>query len=349
MESPWSARRITRSQTRAALANSATRKMEDSENALSKTKQRTAKQDRSVLIDITNDSPIVGLASGNLETPISSMSKQRSNRCKMTPGSGEALLRSQVKNLLQRVEEGAVISKFSLQIDDFPIPKNLKAFLNSPAALIAPTPANTPQVLNFSAMDEFESLGSVSRSPIEDELNISKVVSGIFDEKNKKTENSSESEKDVVSRTLFLDFSEKSDSSSDCSSVVTYQGIGSEIKGKLTTMEDDDASIWSIQVNASTRDEDEDEDDAVVIDDDVYDEDYEVERVEDEAELLLLDELCEGISNIDVNGKRFMGKHTKFVYNSDDELVEEREECVLRLKGLPTPKGKHLRFQDEEL
>ncbi|KAF3665985.1 putative chaperone protein dnaJ 11, chloroplastic-like [Capsicum annuum] len=59
-----------------------------------------------------------------------------------------------------------------------------------------------------------------------------------------------------------------------------------------------------------------------------------------------IDELCEAISSINVNGggqrnvKKFAGKHTKFVYNSDDEIkgVEERDEFaasagVLRLKG----------------
>jgi len=200
------------------------------------------------------------------------------------------------------------------------------------------------------------------------------VLSGIFDEK-KQTENSSESEKDQISRTLFLDFSEKSDSSSDCSSVVTYQGTGvgeeAENQGTPATIEDDDASIWSIQVNTSTRDEDEDEDADKVIeneveedDDHVYDDnddEYDEEGEEDETELQLLDELCEGIRKMNVNGEnigagRFMGRHTRFVYNSDDELVEDNAKFgseegssgALRLKGLPTPKGKHLRFQDEE-
>ncbi|XWS33858.1 hypothetical protein CRYUN_Cryun22dG0119100 [Craigia yunnanensis] len=55
----------------------------------------------------------------------------------------------------------------------------------------------------------------------------------------------------------------------------------------------------------------------------------------------------------------FTGKHTRFVYNSYDE-IEGEEECaesedsadvsldIIRLKGLPTPKGKHLRFPQEE-
>lgn len=360
METPSSTRRVTRSQTLAVSANSNTnisRKMEDYEKGLSKSsKQRASKQDRSALIDITNDSPIVGLASGNLKTPISLVNKQRSNRCKRTPGSGEALLRGQVKNLLQKVEEEAEISKFSLESNDRPIRNNLKAFLNSPAGLLAPTPANTPQVLNFSSMvDEFESLGSVSESPVEDQLNlniISQMVSEIYDGK-KQAENGSESEKDMLSRSLFLDFIDKSDSSSKCSSVVTDQGTqGVE---KPAPPEDDDASIWSIQVNASTRDEDEDEDE--VIEDeaqdsgDVYDDDEDFGEEGD----WLLDDLCEEMSNGEKEEAKFMGKHTRFVYDSDDELVEKHEDCdemdsteVLRLKGLPTPKGKHLRFQDEE-
>jgi len=86
----------------------------------------------------------VGLANGNdLETPLSSMAKQK--RVKKTPGSGEALLRGQVKTLLQKVEEEAVISKLTMEV--------ISPFLqiaNSPMSLLAPTPANTPQIPNLS-------------------------------------------------------------------------------------------------------------------------------------------------------------------------------------------------------
>ncbi|THU44799.1 hypothetical protein C4D60_Mb02t11170 [Musa balbisiana] len=52
----------------------------------------------------------------------------------------------------------------------------------------------------------------------------------------------------------------------------------------------------------------------------------------------------------------FTGKHTRFIYNSDDEMVREKEAMggaavspsVLVLKGLPRPQGKHLRFQEED-
>ncbi|CAL9137524.1 unnamed protein product, partial [Musa acuminata var. zebrina] len=52
----------------------------------------------------------------------------------------------------------------------------------------------------------------------------------------------------------------------------------------------------------------------------------------------------------------FTGKHTRFIYNSDDETVREEEAMggaavspsALVLKGLPRPQGKHLRFQEED-
>ncbi|GKD00076.1 hypothetical protein Tco_1170350 [Tanacetum coccineum] len=124
METPSSSRRITRT----------TRKFEESENGVMKS--------RSVLIDITNDSPIVGLAIGNLKTPSSTVSKKRlvlrNSESIYEPGLGEALLRDQVKTLLQKVEEEAVISKISFE------PRNF--VMNSPMCFCPPTPANTPQL-----------------------------------------------------------------------------------------------------------------------------------------------------------------------------------------------------------
>lgn len=146
---------------------------DSSEKGLSKSRQRSVKQqqDRSALIDITNDSPIVGLAMGSLETPSSDITKQRSSRAKNnnTPGSGEALLRGQVKTLLQRVEEEAELSKLSLESRPF-----LQAFVNSPSGLLAPTPANTPHISNLSA-DNNSGLVSTLPSPIVEEQLISQV------------------------------------------------------------------------------------------------------------------------------------------------------------------------------
>lgn len=122
-------------------------KFEESSTQKSGKKQQ---QDRSALIDITNDSPIVGLAMGSLKTPSSALSKKRMNiqgQFARTPGSGEALLRGQVKTLLQKVEEEAELSKITLE--NRPL-FNLQGLINSPSNLVAPTPANTPQVFSLS-------------------------------------------------------------------------------------------------------------------------------------------------------------------------------------------------------
>lgn len=351
---------------------------------MAKSRARTGKQ--SALIDITNDSPIVGLATGNLETPSSEMSKKRTNgkgKYLTTPGSGEALLRGQVKTLLQKVEEEAVLSKISLENRPF---LHLKGIFNSPMGLLAPTPANTP-LMDFSVNE----LPAVTASPVEDKFVISQVqiqlsvltslkkdsffrkwrfelfdfmlqkINLMFE--GEKQENL-ESENSCLTRSLLLDFSEKtesSESSSVCSSVLTDQGGESESKEKTTPSDDDNASMWSIQVNASTKDEEEDEEERGIEEvEDEYDDNYDEIEEEDGS---VVDDLCDAISKINVNEEnhkvmaKFEGKHTRFVYNSDDEF-ESAEECnveaassspgVLHLKGLPTPKGKHLRFPEEQ-
>nr|XP_027073771.1 uncharacterized protein LOC113698229 [Coffea arabica]XP_027077581.1 uncharacterized protein LOC113701230 [Coffea arabica] len=373
METPSSTRRVTRSQTlSAAAANSSAtsvstlRKIEESETGLTKSRHRKngKQQDRSALIDITNDSPIVGLAMGSLETPSSAMSKKRfSSRAKHdgTPGSGEALLRGQVKTLLQKVEEEAEHSKLSSENRPF---LHLQAFINSPLTLAAPTPANTPQILNLSAngSSHTSGLASLTQSPVEENFIISQMVSEIFD--GKKQEGNQSDKSSMITRSLILDFSEKSEGS-ECSSGVTYQGGESEGKERATT-DDDDSSIWSIQVNASTIDdlEEDDEEGLDGVEEECDNDYYYDEEEEKEDDLELVDELCDAISKIRVNGEgtmgEFAGKHTRFVYNSDDELEGEEEVCglqsesastaspsVLKLKGLPTPKGKHLRFPDD--
>ncbi|KAF9596514.1 hypothetical protein IFM89_012245 [Coptis chinensis] len=85
----------------------------------------------------------------------------------------------------------------------------------------------------------------------------------------------------------------------------------------------DDASVWSVQVNTSTRDEDEEEE----IEEEDYNEEEEADYEEhDGEEGGLVDELCEGISKIFLQKKTlpdFEGKHIRFVYNSDGELKGE--------------------------
>ncbi|XP_059623503.1 uncharacterized protein LOC132266598 [Cornus florida] len=364
METPSSTTRVTRSQALAS-ANSnnnipMSRKIEESEKGVSKSRQRSVQQqDRSALIDITNDSPIVGLAMGSL-TPSSAMSKKKSNSQANhnTPGSGEALLRGQVKTLLQRVEEEAELSKLSLEHRPF------SHLVQSPMGLLAPTPANTPDVLNLSGNEEtFKNicLASVTPSPIQEQFEISQMEIETFDVK----EEGLESEKSLITRSLLLDFSDKSDGSdsSHCSSVLTYIGGGDIGSVEKSNTDDDNASAWSMQVNASSSGYGEEDNEGIEEVEEEEEDDYEDYEEEDEYDEGLVDELCEGLNKISVNGEKkmakFTGKHTRFVYNSDGELEGEEEcggekeessavsPCVLRLKGLPTPNGKHLRFPEE--
>ncbi|KZV18131.1 hypothetical protein F511_30787 [Dorcoceras hygrometricum] len=314
METPQSTRRITRSHT-----STMSRKVEESEKCLTKSRNvsgQKQQQDRSVLTDITNDSPIVGVAMGNLDTPSSAMSKKRTNgrvRCGGTPGSGEALLRGQVKTLLQKVEEEAELSKIA--IENMTFFNNLQGLVKSPCiSLVAPTPANTPQVSNFST----NSNGFPS------------VISDGWKQEIMESDN-------IITRSLLLDFSEKLESSdsSNCSSTLTYQGqicpeTESTMKKSSTDDGSDDSSIWSMQANASSTREDEEEEEEEACEQeqegDNFEGDYhykegeEHDDFEDNNSDKLVDDICEGISKISFHGTaKFTGKHVRFVYNSDDE------------------------------
>ncbi|KAH0856794.1 hypothetical protein HID58_085055 [Brassica napus] len=317
METPSSTRRVTRSQTLSAMKSSATNHLLSSSKKPEESKPRqrngaTPKPDRSALFDITNDSPIVGLA---MQTPSSGVAVGKS-RVKSTPGSGEALLRGQVKNLLQKVEEeeAHLITKISVESRPF------IHLVTSPMGLLAPTPANTPQVLDGAP------------PPI---VIASPVVSGQLRAASSQVEKEESLEKSPsITRSLLLDFSDKSElwESSDCSSVVTQNP------------EDDNSSVWSMQVNASTKDEEDDEEDQEVVYS--YREEDDEEEYEEEEEEEEVEGLCEGMRKI-----RFAGKHTRFVYDSDLEEMVEAEELtpgVSRLKVFPTPTGKHVRFADED-
>ncbi|PIA57267.1 hypothetical protein AQUCO_00600183v1 [Aquilegia coerulea] len=336
METPSSMRRITRSQSKVCSINNNSTSIPLSK----KSEQRTMKVDRSALFDITNDSPIVGLAmdSNTIGTP-SSLIKMR-NQPKKTPGSGEALLRGQVKILLQKVEEDCEIFKLS-NSEKGPLLglKGITAF--SPSGILAPTPTNTPQVLNLSDINGMNGNGlgcekiSILQVKEESEIHQDEMV---MEDESKLQQPSLESQKSDITRALLFDFSDFS----SYSSVLSEGGVCQE-----KSTEEDDASVWSIQVNTSTRDEDDEQ------------EKIEEEEVDHEDEGLV-DELCDGLSKIFVQKKPlpdFEGKHTRFVYNSDGEI--EREEVVhdnsldvsstiLHLSGLPAPAGKHLRFPEEE-
>lgn len=301
METPQSSRRITRSQALAMASensnsNTTTKPIssrDENEESIGvlKSKQKTGKhqeREKSALFDITNGSPIVGLAMGSLKTPLFSKKRMMiptsESKNATTPGSGESLLRGQVKSLLQKVEEEGVISKISFEHKPF----MHKHFLNSPMAFLAPTPANTPQVYDFSTTNN-NSLESFTVSPVAENFNFTQMLNEVIGAHNQEDE-SETYEKNVITRSLFTDFSEKfegCEDSSDCNSMMTNEGS--------------DASLWSVQVNASTSTDE-----------------YKNEEDDDDKGV---DEICEGISKISVNnGPKFSGKHIRFVYNSDGEL-----------------------------
>ncbi|KAK4360496.1 hypothetical protein RND71_019448 [Anisodus tanguticus] len=267
METPSSTRRVTRSQVIAANSNST------NNTSMSKIIKESEKKEvtkKSALLDITNGSPIVGLATGILETPSSAVSRSTQRRKCCTPGSGEALLRGQVKNLLQMVEEEAEISKSSLG-------KRPNFF-----HVVAPTPANTP-LMDLSANDL---LPPVTASPVEDKFIISQILNKIMYEGKKQESVESETSSNNITRSLLLDFYDKSESSV-CSSVFAYQEKEEERDDKYEEIDEDGG--------------------------------------------LVVDELCEAMNNINVNGG---GQ----IHNSDDEFegVEKCDEFegVLHLKGI---------------
>lgn len=127
-------------------------------------------------------------------------------------------------------------------------------------------------------------------------------------------EESIESEKNVLSRSLLIDFSDKSE-------------VCSKTSGSPSIDEDESSSEWSIQVNASAHDEEEEED---------------CDELNCDEELV--NQLCEEMSSVSVNNEKITGKHTRFIYNSDDEIIEE---SVENKDEDSEPKGKHLFFTSE--
>ncbi|KAE8685962.1 Chalcone-flavanone isomerase family protein [Hibiscus syriacus] len=288
METPSSTIRVTRSQTLATLNNnSITLSKGNKEEYVKGVSKTNGKQqsERGALIDITNDSPIVGLA---METPSSAVGKQWSSRVRnvvMTPGSGEALLRGQVKTLLQKVEEEAELSTASMESRPF---IRLQGCVNSPMGISAPTPANTPQLSN---LYEDIGLGSIvtAQPVVEEHMKRSEEVR-------------LESQKSVITRSLLLDFAEHSSYSE-----VTDQEkvVHAKRRHQLMIMVASKMKMIGKEPFEEMGD--------------VYYEEVE-DNDDDDGEI---DELCEGLSKISME-EMFRGKHTRFVYDSDDEI--EREE-----------------------
>ncbi|KAJ1694688.1 hypothetical protein LUZ63_011386 [Rhynchospora breviuscula] len=162
-----------------------------------------------------------------------------------------------------------------------------------------------------------------------------------------------------LNRALFVDTPDESDQLSDVSSAnsscLAYidSGDNRETQDPISSSDEDCSSVWSLQVNASSEKDELDEEiigeieeiDELELYDD-QDEDHEVEE--------FMHDLCTGMKAMgigdenergkSVNFPEFRGTHTKFVYNSEDEI----EEQLMVLRGLPAPEGMHVRFSYED-
>ncbi|RRT63371.1 hypothetical protein B296_00042749 [Ensete ventricosum] len=308
---------------------------------------------RAALLDITNDSPVVGLATGCLpveKTPSSSAAKNPVWAGRTTT-SGEEVLRGQVRTLLQKVEEEAeFVGRPTSGQRLFPA---LLGVSRSPAQILAPTPANTPQIPNLSCSagggEGYDSMEVATPFVLSEEDHREVVVVA------SNPQDPLCPQECVINRALMFDSPEKSEMSgiSTITSSPAYQS-GSVSSFQEKSLEEDNSSIWSIQVNASAHSDG--DDDELFEDFDEDEEVYEEEEEEEEEDEDLLGDLCEGMKKMSVLGDEFAGKHTRFVYNSDGEIQGEEEvtrrravsPSALVLKGLPAPEGKHLRFQDED-
>lgn len=157
-----------------------------------------------------------------------------------------------------------------------------------------------------------------------------------------------------LNRALLFDSPEKSCISISSGLTCHQDSSSSFFPEKLS--DDDNSSVWSMQANANSEKDDIEEEE----EDEIEEDDLDVECYSDEE--LLVDDLCGGFQKISVveEGKsvglpEFAGKHTRFVYNTNDEIEEVIDEMkptsspnVVVLKGIPAPEGKHIRFHDEE-
>lgn len=168
---------------------------------------------------------------------------------------------------------------------------------------------------------------------------------------------------------VFDDSPEKCEESSGSAVSSTFSlqesSTGSYVD-KSSSPEDDSSSAWSIQVHATSEKGDEEELGVEELAAEYTDEEEEEEDWDEDSDDDCYDDLCEEISRMTVLEEeekkktvlpQFEGKHTRFIYNSDDEI--EREEVAdaaearaelgaLMLRGLPVPEGRHLRFHDDE-
>ncbi|KAJ4785372.1 Chalcone-flavanone isomerase family protein [Rhynchospora pubera] len=166
-------------------------------------------------------------------------------------------------------------------------------------------------------------------------------------------------QEEQLNRALFVDTPDESDQLSDVSSVnsscLAYidSGDSRETQDPISSSDDDCSSVWSLQVNASSE---KDELDGEIIGETEQIDELELydDQDEDHEEEEFMHDLCNGMKAMgigdenergkSVNFPEFRGTHTKFIYNSEDEI----EEQLMVLRGLPAPEGMHVRFSYED-
>ncbi|KAF3335485.1 hypothetical protein FCM35_KLT19992 [Carex littledalei] len=259
---------------------------------------------RQPLFDITNDSPIISLTTKETPTNRNVSSIKAGVTDKRTPLSGESLLRRQVQTLLQKVEE-----------------KKDSSFVTT-----------ADKVVLFSSEKEDQ----LNRALLFDTPDNSKLTDiGLID-------SSSLASVDTPDKSEITDIGLTNSSS-----------LAHQAQDPVSPSDDDCSSVWSLQVNDCSEKEE--------LEEEIKREFEEGEEIgfypdheEDNEEEEFLYDLCKRVNEMGIgeeaerwksaNLPEFRGRHTKFVYNSEDEI----EDQVLVLRGLPAPEGTHVRFSYED-
>ncbi|CAK9227470.1 unnamed protein product [Sphagnum troendelagicum] len=331
-------RRITRKQAQQQSAGSAAGSpVVHSARESKKAGSARRTTSRKPLADRTNDSPIFGLTpcgnkigGGRKSSPIyerTPISKLRSFKS-CTPGTpGEEILRSQVNLDVLKAVEKVSISLGSLR----PVCSLYSQFL------ILQSPS--PELLNLDGLLQ----PVLSAESLALHFDVQQVITRMEDEK---PEAKGEDEEGC-------DGEADTDGVSDQTELPNLwkQRGGRSVKITEGSMK----MVNAASQETTTNDEYQE-----------YEGNYEADEEEEEGGEY--EELCRGISHISMRDSRdgfgpppFAGRHTRFHYNSEGEIdsvqVDEEEDMekspeatpttVMRLRGLPSPKGKHLRFTED--
>jgi len=335
METPSSERQLSRASAFGSV-NSAIKPGKGSATRVSGSRRRP-------LLDLTNDSPIAGLAldkDDEPETPTPIILRRHFPDSLQTPGTGESLLRHQVRSLLQMVEADTLKPASKLRNLC-----HLNGYIPSPSRLLAPTPLNTPDSAGLSNPIETGNYGLLSNesdqtieSRKESSVNYSEERTPCPEVIDAVELNATSPEK-AIPRTLLFDSTEETDAEASIASPSSV--VSSEDGQKLRNLEDDDVSEWSMQVNISSPRPEQADDYALGENEgDAQDDEFSEKEVDEDDEEC--EELCQELSSVHLEEiPPFAGKHTRFVYNSDDDL--EGIEVVSEL----LPAEGHAQFKEE--